>query len=259
MNEPMYEINIGTSCFRSKKKLYMSEFEDYTVVADFIVEDYKDLFPLELKLLLNPNWFYHLHVPPLRIQRNHLQMRVIGGSILAYQFSDDLSISGNNVVYFGFLPTINKRFDDAFNQIINQNDDESLNSKPVFDEPDKHKCLGSAQKVWPRKLYVRLDRVADCACGEDCLCVKVYTRDKKYQNFCLKTIDWSKIYVFMGDFDEKCKEGSKVSRTCIICANCFPCSQRIDYCKSHKNCKHTVGAVKGSKLFAAEFKKCKTN
>lgn len=253
----MFQLNVGKSCFKSKNKLYEIKFDDYSVIADFCIEDFKELFPKELKPKLGLNWYYHMHVPPLRIQRHHLQKRVIGGGILAYQFSDDLSISGNNVVYFGFLPTVCQNFDDSFKSITKET--ESVPSEIVFDEPNKHKCLVSAQKVWPRKLYIYLRRVASCACGEDCLCVEIENRDRRKQNYCLKSIDWTKIYIIMGDLDEMCREGAKESRTCTICANCFNCSKSVDYCKSHKVCKHTVSAVNGSKLVMSEFKKCKKN
>lgn len=210
------EYKIGKDTFLSKTPLFRIEMSDYTIITDAKF-DWK-LAPKELKPLLKHRWVYKLHIDqtlsPI-ITRSVLRDRVTGGQILAYRYTE-CSIAGNNCVYYGFIPTIMKSFEDSHNT-----------------------CYVSSISIWPRKLYVYLKRGYTCSCSSGCSTWSSRIEDYvSTQNYCEKNIKWDQLYVMMGDYDETCCEKPKTIRSCEICAQCFDCSKSERFCRKHKVCKH---------------------
>lgn len=210
------EYKIGYDIFMSKSNLYKIEMSDYTLISDAPF-DCADA-PMALKPLLK-KWVYKLHVSqtlsPI-ITRSVLRERVAGGQILAYRYTE-CSIAGNPCVYYGFIPTISKQFEDSTHNT----------------------CYIASVALWPRKLYVYLKRGYTCTCSEGCSMWSSRIDDySTTKTFCSKNIKWGELYVMMGDFDETFVEIPKVFRSCEVCAQCFDCSKSARYCRKHKVCKH---------------------
>ncbi|ATY70214.1 GrBNV gp09-like protein [Tomelloso virus] len=211
------EYRIGNGIFISKSSLYKIEFDDYTLITDapFKIEN----APKELKPLLRKRWIYKLHVnstlAPI-IKRSVLLDRVIGGQILAYRYTE-CSVAGNSCVYYGFVPTIAKTFQDSHST-----------------------CYVAAKELWPRRLFIYLKVGYSCNCGEkNCTTwngdtVNYPTREA----FCAKKIKWDRLYIMMGDSDKSCLEIIRPFRSCEVCAQCFACSNSMDFCRKHKKCTH---------------------
>lgn len=210
------ELKIGKDVFISKNTLYKITMSDYTIISDAQFD--VSYAPIALKPLLAKKWVYKLHVDqtisPV-ITRSTLRDRVIGGEILAYRYTE-CSIAGNSCVYYGFIPTIVKRFDDSHNT-----------------------CYISSVSVWPRKLYVYLKRGYACACSPGCCMWTIHMDNySTTQSFCAKKIQWAKIYIMMGEYDTSCVEQLKPIRSCEVCAQCFDCSKNTSFCRKHRICKH---------------------
>nr|DBA13130.1 TPA: gp09-like protein [Oryctes rhinoceros nudivirus] len=210
------ELKIGKDVFISKNTLYKITMSDYTIISDAQFD--VSYAPTALKPLLAKKWVYKLHVDQTVssvITRSTLRDRVIGGQILAYRYTE-CSIAGNSCVYYGFIPTIVKRFDDSHST-----------------------CYISSVSVWPRKLYVYLKRGYACACSPGCCMWTIHMDNYSTTlSFCAKKIKWDKIYVMMGDYDTSCVEQLKPIRSCEVCAQCFDCSKNTSFCRKHRICKH---------------------
>lgn len=76
--------------------------------------------------------------------------------------------------------------------------------------------------------------------------------------YCLREIPWHKIYVMMGakiedkiaDSEDDDGDGKvrPAQRSCVVCAQCYECSKRVDFCRRHKVCNHTQVALWDLKL-----------
>lgn len=234
----MFKLQVGESVFYSKTKLTLYPQTDYTIVADFDINlPKKSFIPSSLKDSLINNWRYHVHVPPLKVDRMTLKKRVIGGKLLAYQYIDTISILGNDARYIGLLPVKNESDLDI----------------------DSHKiCFISSPKIWLRKLYVHLKLFSSCDCNEkSCVRCTYINRDMQPVTVCIQQINWGNIYVFMNELDENAVEFIKEPRFCQICANCFKCNKSVTYCRVHKRCKHKVKTLLDlNRLMSAKFKNC---
>lgn len=238
-----------------EEDLFYIQLEDYSIISNFDLKNFESLFPKEIKPLLNENWFFHLHVYPIRLNRQHLQKKVESGGILAYSFTDLLSIGYNDCTYIGFLPTKNQNFEDSFKEIIKQDSFSCENE-------EKNKCSISMQKVWPRNISVQLKKVGKCVCTNiNCFCIEYLDRNLKSQKCCMRAINFADVYIIMGSFNALCDEGFKEPRICTVCANCYKCSKSVSYCKTHaKKCNHKTASIDKNKietLYVSEFQKCK--
>lgn len=233
----MFKLEVGKSIFVSKTPLNLYAQADYAIVADFNIDLLKCYLPVSLKDSLSNNWRYHIHVPPLKVDRTTLKNRVIGGKILAYQYIDTISIFGNDVRYIGFLSVKNESHLNVDTHTTN---------------------LISSPKIWLRKLYVHLKLYSACFC-DDKNCVRCIYIDRNMQSVtaCVRNINWSDIYVFMDELDQNTTECIKEVRYCEICANCFKCNKSVNYCKTHKVCKHKIKTLTNlNELVSAAFKNC---
>lgn len=240
-----------------EKDLFFKKRLDYTIVSNFDLTEFEHFFPEEIKKLLNKNWYYHLHVPPLRLHRQHLRKKVDCGGILAYCFVDLLSIGFNDCIYFGFLPTKSQKFEDSFKEIVENGDSSNTHS-----DDEKNECLVSMQKVWPRNISIHIKRVGKCICDNNgCVCIEYLDRTLKSQRNCIRVLNFTDMYIIMGSLNQQCGEGFKEPRICSVCAKCYKCSKSTTYCKTHaKKCKHKLIAIDEGKmkdLFISEFQKCK--
>lgn len=223
---------IGNRIKIMASKIYLTALLDYTIVSNVDFTKYIAHIPKELKPLLADRWLYALHVShgiTPTINQNALRIRVNGNAILAYKYTE-CSISGNDCVYYGFIPTRYMKI------------------------PNTHKiCHITMMEVWPKKLYVYLKYEHSCLCSKGCTAWRIIiynansnNNDGGYANsnigadrvFCIKKIPWSDIYVIMGDDDETCFEQIKEARACIICASCSECSKRGNFCRKHRKCLH---------------------
>lgn len=230
------EYKLGQNVFIGKREMFKTEMLDYTLITDAQFEPSRA--PKRIKPLLK-NWVFKLHVDQTLssvITRSVLRDRAIGGQILAYQYSE-CSIAGNTCVYYGFIPTIKKQFKDSHAD-----------------------CYIAATSVWPRKLFIFLKSGHACNCSKGCSAWS-YTSETgtNVENVCIEKIKWGKLYIIMGEVDSLCIEMIKSVRQCVVCAQCFDCSNSTEYCRKHKTCKHKTAkpldqifSVSGSKI-----KKCK--
>lgn len=236
-------VTIGKTVLESTSglPLYLTRMSDYTLVSDCEFTEFVKFAPASLKAVVRDNWHYLVHVSPtvrVAVTRAALRARVIGGEILAYQYSE-CSIEGNDCVYYGFLPTERQNI------------------------ADTHKrCLLSAMQVWPRKLYVYARRESACMCSPGCSLWSFKVRDcDRERRFCIKRVPWNEVYIMMGDLDETCVEEIKEPRQCAVCAQCIKCANSPVYCRSHRRCKHkrvqTLHAEMNIPLSVPEMKSCK--
>lgn len=220
--------------------LYLTRMSDYTIVTNCDFTEYIEFAPKSLKEAVQDNWIYVAHVSPTvrtAVTRATLRARVIGGEILAYQYSE-CSIEGNVCVYYGFVPTEGHHI------------------------ADTHKrCLLSAMQVWPRKMYVYLKKESACMCSPGCSRWSLKMRDHGERRFCIKQVPWKDIYIMMGDMDETCVEEIKEPRQCSVCAQCIKCASSPVYCRSHRRCKHkkaqTLQACMSVPIVLPVMKSCK--
>lgn len=238
-----------------ERNLFSTKRTDYTIITNFDLVEFESLFPEEIKPLLRKNWYYHLHVQPLRLNRQHLRKKVESGGILSYCFVDLLYIGYNDCVYIGFLPTKNQNFEDSFKEIVN-------NANYTSSDNEKNECLVSMQKVWPRNISIQLKKVGKCICdNKGCICIEYLDRNLKSQKSCIRIIDFTDIYIIMGSSNEQCGEGFKEPRVCTVCAKCYKCSKSVTYCKTHaKKCNHKLTSIDEDRikdLYISEFQKCK--
>lgn len=231
------EYKVGKETLLSEKTLYKTEMTDYTILTDAPFDS--TFAPKEIKPLLKKKWIFKLHVnqtlSPL-ITRPVLRDRVEGGQILAYRYTE-CSVAGNQCVYYGFIPTIEKTFKDA------------------------HKtCYISSMDVWPRTLYVYLQQSYACTCSDGCNSWKSRMSDSKtFSSFCKKKIKWDQIYIMMGGYDKDCHDYIKDFRSCSVCAQCFDCSKSVKYCRKHKQCKHKTAKPleEVKEIVNSSIKQCK--
>jgi hypothetical protein len=237
---------VGKTTFISPRGLYATIFDDYTILTDFDYAPFSNNAPKSLKETLKNRWVYAMHVSHgmvPSVNRNLLHARVIGGEILAYKCTE-CSIEGNECLYYGIIPTNN------------------------IDIEHTHKiCRFGMQAVFPRKLYIYLEMVAMCTCKRrGCYRLRAisFTNNGENIHFCANDVPWSKIYVMMGDLEnnDDVKEGYKVPRECVVCAQCYDCSKSVQYCRRHYKCRHknaiTIEEVEHhNPLTASKIKNCK--
>lgn len=222
--------------YKSDRAIWKTEMSDYTILSDEDFTDYVKYAPPSLKEHIRQRWIYNMHIGQSyssTINSQQMNQRVRGGEILAYKFAECM-IEGNQAVYCGYVPTI----------------------QPA-DLTGIHKtCRFSLQEVYPRKLYVYLvRRLGRCVCSfdenaaasNDCSRWQIKLYDGENRICCSKNIDWTKIYIFMGEPNTDCKEFMKIPRDCPVCAQCYKCSVGGFYCRTHVVCKH-----KKAKIFVGE-------
>lgn len=239
------EFVYGESKFfvqRPNAQLYVTEMSDYTIVTDHDFTEFTPYAVRSLKEALQPRWCYVLHVShgmQPSVQRHMLNARVVGGQVLGYKYME-CSIEGNECVYYGYVPTVEIDVDDSTHRI----------------------CRYTMQAVYPRKLYVYLQKQCACMCTPGCvrwLCMTVNGR--RTEIVCSRQIPWERIYVMMGDGDENFREVMKEPRQCIVCAQCFECSKGAVFCRKHRVCRHKQavigdGKTDPSSLRHSEMKHC---
>lgn len=227
--------------YKNDRAIWKTEMPDYTILSDDNFTDYVKYAPKSLKEHIRQRWIYNLHIGQSyssTITSQHMNQRVRGGEIIAYKFAECM-IEGNQAAYCGYIPTI----------------------KPINLEGTHTTCRFSLQEIYPRKLYVYLvRRVGRCVCSftetasttsnnDNINCsrwqCKLYDGDDRV--YCSKTIDWTKIYIFMGEPNTDCREFMKIPRDCPVCAQCYKCSVGGFYCRTHVVCKH-----KKAKIFVGE-------
>lgn len=230
------KLKIGNSIFLNSTTLYRTDFSDYTLITNSDFTPYIDYAPKSLINELEGRWFYAMHIShgmQLSVNRNILQARVVGGEILAYKYTK-CSIEGNECIYYGFVPTILKA--------INNSENDDIDNGGSSDFKDTHRrCRISMKAIWPRKLCVYIRREFICDCSPGCSIWVVRLEDYKTElRMCVKQIPWDRVYVIMGDAadNEHGEDGIKVPRNCVVCAQCFDCSQSIGFCRKHRVCKH---------------------
>lgn len=212
---------VADTVFISRQGIYASKLNDFTLLSDFDCTSMLDTIPKSLKAEMSKRWRYVMHVShgmTLSVTRNLLYARVIGGEILGYKFSQ-CSIDGNECAYYGFIPTYEK--------YMKTNDWHS-------------KCRITMMSVFPRRLYVYLEKAGRCSCdAPNCFALQALNLSGSQKSrFCARDIPWAKLYVMMGELDDTCTEQVKEARECAICAQCFNCSKSVQFCRSHRVCKH---------------------
>lgn len=238
----------GTT-FIAPTGIYCSAFEDYTVLSDFDCSALlaTSRFPVSLKQALHPKWQYSMHVSHAMlpsVNRNLLYARVIGGEILGYKYME-CSIEGNEAIYYGFIPTQSKHADL---------------------KTTHKKCRFAMQEVFPRRMYVYLEKFSDkCDCSEpSCLKLKARIANGAQKGqFCASAIPWTKIYIMLGELNDNCAEQIKIPRECRVCAQCYNCSKSVQYCRKHRTCKHKPiakdrTAATSSKYKIPQIRDCKS-
>lgn len=220
--------------FENLNNLKPYKFTDYTVLCDFDLNPYIHYFPTDLKIALESRWCYYIHISPVHITRKTLKQRVNGGIILAYQYCDDFSISGNEVSYIGFIPSSNK----------------------INVENTHSKCYITSQKIWMRELKLVITLASSCPCSENCIQCNIRDLDLNIVQCCIKKIDFSKIYIHMGDVDKNCIESIiKKPRACVVCGKCPKCAINVNYCNTHKKCNHKTTKIDElTSLYNLQFK-----
>lgn len=216
--------------YQSERAIWKTEMPDYTILSDSDFSSYSKYAPKSLKEKIKSRWLYNLHIgqsDSSTVTSQHLHQRIKGGELLAYKFADCI-IEGNTAFYCGYIPTI----------------------KPENTLGTHQTCRFSLQEIYPRKLYVYLTRrPGRCVCSFDdndvqqntnyeCAQWQVHMYDGSYRVFCSKTINWSDIYIFMGESDTECREVTKILRDCPVCAQCYKCSIGAFYCRTHVVCRH---------------------
>lgn len=223
-------------------KLYVTEMTDYTLITDHDFTEFAPYAARSLKEALQPRWHYVLHVShgmQPSVNRHLLNSRVVGGQILGYKYME-CSIEGNDCVYYGFVPTVDIDLSDSAHKI----------------------CRYTMQAVYPRKLYVYLQKRCACMCTPGCirwLCLT--SNGRRTEIVCSRQIPWGRLYVMMGDGDETFREVMKEPRECIVCAQCFECSKSAIFCRKHRVCRHKQavigdGKTDPSSLRYSEMKYC---
>lgn len=221
-------VTVGNRTFTStKRELWVTELSDYTIISDRAINDQEITVAPSLKEVLNTRWIYWIHVSSRLesdVNRYNLNARVNGGQILGYKYLE-CSVGGNPASYYGVIPTDNLKLAEHAYKIP------QLVTKAVF----------------PRKLYVHLRCRSLCYCKTpNCRQWEIYainSTNMTFQNmlYCGRDIPWSRIYVHLGDKDEKCVGSlrSNEIRNCNVCAQCYACSINNDsYCRKHRKCKH---------------------
>lgn len=216
------QFTISTTTFYDVENLFTTDFKNYTLITTRDFTPYVKYAPTDLMKELEETWHYGVHVSygmqPM-ITRKMLKMRVIGGQILAYKYTE-CSIEGNECVYYGFIPT--------------QKNNQTLRRLATHT-----KCRISAIAIWPRKLYIYARYLRPCPCSENCGYWIVTLQDGKMQRaFCVKKIPWSECYIMMGEPSDDCSDKLRPPRICAVCAQCYDCSRKPTYCRKHRVCKH---------------------
>lgn len=223
------DYKICDTRFVNTKGLFVTDFKDYTILSDVDFTNNIKYAPKSLKRELTSRWQYTMHVSNginPSITRDILEGRNTGGQILAYKYLE-CSIEGNECVYYGFIPTIDVKI---------------KNSQSI--------CRFSMMAIYPRKLYVYLEKISACLCSEECIKWRVTLNDSTTKILvCGKKIPWSKIYIMMGSGDDSCVEMFKTPRECIVCAQCYDCNKSPKYCRRHKICKHKQTSMYDGILF----------
>lgn len=233
----MNKLNLGDSTIVSSRSLQICELGDYAIVSDFKFDTYKALVPMFIKPAFKSEWVFHMQVSPVVMNEARLARKNREGEILAYQFTNDISVFGNESVYYGYITTVATEIG-------------GTHSKPKI----------VMQHVWPRKLYVYLKFYNACYCGDES-CAQIIYKDRcqNEQISCLKSVPWNRIYIIMGDLIARdLSHYQKEPRLCSVCAQCVKCSNMITYCRSHRTCKHKTKITDGEglALVKSKFKEC---
>lgn len=227
---------IGNKTFTFNKPVQNLKLHDLNLIADFDLKKYQEVLLQEsIHHLYSKHWNYYTEIQKINVTQKHLREKVKKSEILAYHYVE-ASLNLNRVCEYGWiLPT---------------------NFKNI---PCSRKTMSlTGLKVWPREVYVVLEQVGACLSCENCITCKYKTRNLKEVTTCIKKIDWSEIYLFMGDEKEDLIIIPKEQRKCKVCNNCFKCSAiPIGFCKNHKVCKHSSRKfTKDVKLVYGNFKNC---
>ncbi|CAH0393289.1 unnamed protein product [Bemisia tabaci] len=207
--------------------VFITDFEDYSICSDEDFSEYIHQVPRALQEKLDSQWVYVTHIlPTLRktITRNELYNQAMSGKILAYQYTE-CSVAGCECVYFGYIPANGSKYIAGCHK----------------------RCLIASQKVWPRRLLVKLSNRTACSCGErDCarwyssFLSDSFSSETSFVRFnnCIRRFPWSDIRVYPGEKNRAFNERIKTPRECKVCAQCFACSRSDSYCRTHTVCKH---------------------
>jgi hypothetical protein len=216
-------LQVGDITFKSYKPLFQMFMKDYICISNVDLENYKSNLPESIKDKLKHRWLYSVSASSkeeedLRI--TDLQYRVKGGQILAYKHFP-FSINDSPCVYYGFIPSYKQ------------------NLSSVHSE-----CRFSLTAHWPREIYIYLENRGACFVHSDCLLIgyKNYDRSKldELWHTSEKTILLG-AYFFMGNtVDDQEIFKPKEQRTCQVCAQCEKCALLVEWCRSHKVCKHKI-------------------
>lgn len=213
---------VADTVFVASNGLYACKLDDFTLLTNFDCTSLLDTLPDSLKSKIHKRWQYVMHVShgmELSVNRKLLYARVIGGEILGYKFME-CSIDGNQCAYYGFIQSQEKNS----NILTNCHRNSRFTMMAVF----------------PRRLYVYIEQLGMCTC-ETPGCIRLQALNlsgSQKSQFCSRDIPWHKLYVMMGELDDKCVEQVKEARECAICAQCYNCSKSVGFCRSHRVCKH---------------------
>lgn len=239
---------------------YLTQLDDYAIISNFALDELNAfvqpphkrdvlIIPREIRIVLKKMWQYHIHVSPLRLNREFFDMQVKNDGILGYCYTDKYRIENTDAIYFGFLPSGKKRYIDTF----------SIDDPMVMTTESK---IG-IQHLYPRRFYISLKKKCSCICSDNCFIVEYETRDHKFVNCCVRQIDWTNVLILMGEYDDAFVDLIKDVRQCQVCATCRDCNKLFSYCRKHKVCKHKarkfIDDNEEQELQLARFKRCKKN
>lgn len=253
-------IELDTLTIHHSQPMWLTRMQNYTIISTADFTPFVKYAPLDLHETLHKNWLYAVLTAygasaEATVRPENILQRVYAGQCLAYRLTH-VSIMGTDAYYCGFIPTV-----------WNAKNHSRLH-------PHVHReNLMSSKAEWPRKLYISLEYKGPCNCTlleasrkkqpptnvELCSRWLVQLRNTVTQRvYCLREIPWRKIYVMMGakiedkvaDSEDEGGEGEvrPAQRSCVVCAQCYECSKRVDFCRRHKTCNHTQAALWDLKL-----------
>lgn len=253
-------IELDTLTIHHSQPMWLTQMKNYTIISTADFTPFVKHAPIDLHETLHKNWLYAVLTAygasaEATVRPENILQRVYAGQCLAYRLTH-VSIMGTDAYYCGFIPTV-----------WNAKNHSRLH-------PHVHReNLMSSKAEWPRKLYISLEYKGPCNCTlleasrkkqpptniELCSRWLVQLRNTVTQRvYCLREIPWHKIYVMMGakiedkvaDSEDEGGEGEirPAQRSCVVCAQCYECSKRVDFCRRHKVCNHTQAALWDLKL-----------
>lgn len=233
-----------------------------------------DFVPESLKDAISSNWRYYIHSNVLQktITHSKLQQRVMGGKLLAYQYTEKMLPNGQPCIYLGILPTTTLTptlENDTHKKCMLSHD--TNNNKPI-------------EKVWLRELIISLIYIGECydcimlgvnTCKKWCILVKG-PRNLKLINVCQRNINWTRIYIFMGNVLQQQQKKEDLAATtasstntpsvtlknindvrCPVCRQCIDCQKAITFCRKHRTCKHIQNTMPPITIGKLTIKPCK--